>query len=402
MGSEKTHGSAGSEIQRGGGITSDSRAGSQQPAANDLGALALFGSEAASNIETPTVGRDASVPGPSQDPVRTLRTKLAADSPSRDSRFLLSPPADLKLAVAGYASTVRSFLSSRVREYLVRHPKLPAQAGLIASIVVAALIVGHYVGRIDVVRINQVPSQPSAPVRGASEPLKAETSAPTPIPPPAVERQPADRTTDVRNTQLAPVAKAPGPMPPPAKAQPPKAQRSTIDIANANSSPRRADISRPREVGRETQTALRNDAAAPVIAPPSSVSSAAPLVAASARPTAALSTPASPVQPATGSPAEFERPGPVYSAQDIDVRPPQMLDADLPRPAVMNWPTVKNSMELLVTADGSVERVKWLTTRERMPDVMLLSRAKLWKFSPALRDGQPVRYRLIVTWEVNP
>jgi len=59
-------------------------------------------------------------------------------------------------------------------------------------------------------------------------------------------------------------------------------------------------------------------------------------------------------------------------------------------------------MELLVTPGGSVERVKWLTTRERMPDVMLLSRAKLWKFSPALRDGQPVRYRLIVTWEVNP
>jgi outer membrane biosynthesis protein TonB len=315
---------------------------------------------------------------------------------------LLSPPADLKLAVGGYASTVRSFLTSRVREYLVRHPKLPAQAGLIASIVVAAVIVGHYVGRIDVVSINQVPSQPSAPAPVAPEPLNAETPAPTPIPSPAVERQPADRTTDVRNTQLAPVAKAPEPMPPPAKAQLPKAQRSTIAIANANSSPRRTENPRPREVERETQTALQNSAAAPVIAPPSSVSSAAPLVAASARPTAVISTPASPAQPATGSAADFESPGPVYSAQDIDVRPPQMLDADLPRPAVMNWPTVKNSMELLVTADGSVERVKWLTSRERMPDVMLLSRAKLWKFSPAVRDGQPVRYRLIVTWEVNP
>lgn len=59
-------------------------------------------------------------------------------------------------------------------------------------------------------------------------------------------------------------------------------------------------------------------------------------------------------------------------------------------------------MEVVVMADGSVERVKWLTTRDRMPDVMLLSRAKLWKFSPAVRDGRPVRYRLIVTWEVNP
>jgi hypothetical protein len=33
---------------------------------------------------------------------------------------------------------------------------------------------------------------------------------------------------------------------------------------------------------------------------------------------------------------------------------------------------------------------------------MLLSRAKLWKFSPAIRDGRPVRYRLVVTWLVNP
>jgi hypothetical protein len=283
----------------------------------------------------------------------------------------------------------------------VRHPKLPAQAGLIASIVVAAVIVGHYVGRIDVVTVDQVPSQSSSPAQVASEPLKAETPAPTPIPPPAVERQPADRTTGVRNTQLAPV-KAPGPTSQAAKAQPPKPQRSTIDIANANSSARRAENPRPREVVRETQTALRNGAAAPVAAPPSSVTSAAPLVAASARPTTALPAPASPVQPAIGSTADFESRGPVYSAQDVDVRPPQMLDADLPRPAVMNWPTVKNSMELLVTTDGSVERVKWLTSRERMPDVMLLSRAKLWKFSPALRDGQPVRYRLIVTWEVNP
>jgi hypothetical protein len=97
-----------------------------------------------------------------------------------------------------------------------------------------------------------------------------------------------------------------------------------------------------------------------------------------------------------------ESSGPIYSARDVDVRPPQMLEADLPRPAVLNWPTIKNSMEVIVTEGGSVQRVKWLTSGERMPDVMLLSRAKLWKFSPALRDGHPVRYRLIVTWEVNP
>jgi hypothetical protein len=37
-----------------------------------------------------------------------------------------------------------------------------------------------------------------------------------------------------------------------------------------------------------------------------------------------------------------------------------------------------------------------------MPDMMLLSRAKLWKFGPAMKDGHPVRYRLVLKWEVNP
>jgi hypothetical protein len=375
----------------------DGIADGNDPDAKDLGALALFGSEATSSIETPAVGREPREPfvhGPSQDPVRSLRTKLAAESGLRGSHFLLRRPAALKLAVRQYASTVRSVLASRLREYLVRHPKLPAQAGLVASIVIAAVIVGHFVGGIDVVRIDQVPSPPSSSAPVPSESLTGEAKVRTPIPPPAVQQQAADRTTDVRNAQLAP--KAPGPMLPAAKAQPPKPQRSAIAIANSNSSSRRVENPRPREIGREPQPTARTGAAVPVIAPPSSVAAVAPLVAANARPTNALPAPASPVT------ADFESDGPIYSAQDVDVRPPQMLGADLPRPAVLNWPTIKNSMELLVTPGGSVERVKWLTTRERMPDVMLLSRAKLWKFSPALRDGQPVRYRLIVTWEVNP
>jgi len=92
----------------------------------------------------------------------------------------------------------------------------------------------------------------------------------------------------------------------------------------------------------------------------------------------------------------------VYSAQDRDVRPPQQIDIDLPRPTVVSWATIKNSMELIVAEDGSVQRVKWLGPSQRMPDMMLLSRAKVWKFAPALKEGHPVRYRLILTWEVNP
>jgi hypothetical protein len=37
-----------------------------------------------------------------------------------------------------------------------------------------------------------------------------------------------------------------------------------------------------------------------------------------------------------------------------------------------------------------------------MPDMMLLSGAKLWKFTPAYKDGEPVRYRTVLTWKGFP
>jgi hypothetical protein len=403
MGSEMTHGPAGSDFQRRGGTISDSTVERRQPAVNeiakasetgadDLGALALFSSEAASSTETAAVGREPHVSRPPEDPVRSLRTKLAADSRLHSSRLVLSRMRALRLAVADYASTVRSLLASRSREYLVRHPKLPAQAGLIVCILVAAVMVGHYVGRIDV-----VPSQAPSPARVASEPLTGGPPVvPTPTPPPAVQlapptvpRQAVDRPRDVRSAQ----------MPPAAKAQTPRPQRSTVNIDDSsNSRSRRVENPRPQEIRRETSTARRTAAAETVTASPPSVSVAVPVVPPSARPTVTPSPLAPPVQTAIAD----ESSSPIYSARDVDVRPPQMIEAELPRPAVLNWPTIKNSMELIVTEGGSVQRVKLLTSGERMPDVMLLSRAKLWKFSPALRDGQPVRYRLILTWEVNP
>lgn len=92
----------------------------------------------------------------------------------------------------------------------------------------------------------------------------------------------------------------------------------------------------------------------------------------------------------------------VYSREDLDVRPPQMLSPELPRPAVASWPTRTNSMELIVSESGSVERVRLVRPPQRMPDMMLLSRAKVWKFQPAVKDGRPVRYRVVLSWEVNP
>jgi hypothetical protein len=54
--------------------------------------------------------------------------------------------------------------------------------------------------------------------------------------------------------------------------------------------------------------------------------------------------------------------------------------------------------ELVIAADGSVETVR-LLPGDRTPTVsesMMLSAAKAWRFSPATRGNQAVRYRKTV------
>ncbi len=95
----------------------------------------------------------------------------------------------------------------------------------------------------------------------------------------------------------------------------------------------------------------------------------------------------------------------IYSAADADVQPPVMLYPSLPPTVFVARNadvTVINRMELVVSADGTVERVRLVNGPTRMPDMMLLSGAKLWRFSPATRNGEAVRYRAIVTWSGFP
>jgi TonB family protein len=61
-----------------------------------------------------------------------------------------------------------------------------------------------------------------------------------------------------------------------------------------------------------------------------------------------------------------------------------------------------NTMELLVDEFGRVEQVQLVSPPVRLGDMTLLSAAKTWRFHPALKDGQPVRYRLSVSWTVSP
>ena len=91
----------------------------------------------------------------------------------------------------------------------------------------------------------------------------------------------------------------------------------------------------------------------------------------------------------------------IYSVEDADVIPPKTAER-LPDPTFSAWTTRTNAMEVIVSDTGAVEHVRLVGAPQRMPDILVLSRAKMWKFTPALKDGRPVRYRLRLTWEVNP
>ena len=95
----------------------------------------------------------------------------------------------------------------------------------------------------------------------------------------------------------------------------------------------------------------------------------------------------------------------IYSPNDMDVQPPVMLYPSLPPPVFFAKPgesVAFNRMELVIAADGSVERVRLVNGPARMPDMMLLSGAKAWRFAPAMKNGEAVRYRTTISWSGFP
>jgi len=87
----------------------------------------------------------------------------------------------------------------------------------------------------------------------------------------------------------------------------------------------------------------------------------------------------------------------VFSAADAEVVPPLLVRPHLrtsPRPGVRveDLPQV----ELLVSPTGEVESVKLVSPSAGVTSAMMLSAIKTWRFEPAKRVGQPVRYRLLM------
>jgi hypothetical protein len=92
----------------------------------------------------------------------------------------------------------------------------------------------------------------------------------------------------------------------------------------------------------------------------------------------------------------------IYSDEDPDVTPARLLTTQTGGPLFSGAQPEMNTMELIVSPQGRVEQVRLISPPRRMTDMLLLSGAKTWKFTPAMKEGVPVRYRTTISWEITP
>jgi hypothetical protein len=105
-------------------------------------------------------------------------------------------------------------------------------------------------------------------------------------------------------------------------------------------------------------------------------------------PTAAAASAATPVAPPDLT---------IYTAADTDVTPPRAIGSHQPAaPAGGARPDELPEVELVVSPAGEVESVRLVTPQAGVRPAMMLSAIKSWRFDPATRKGQPVRYRLLM------
>jgi hypothetical protein len=333
----------------------------------------------ANRFDSP-VSRPADPIGQSENALRSLRERLiSVDAEAHRHAPLVRRINAVRDATTRSAFAAGAMVASRIRYHLVQHPKLPLGAVSIACIFTAALVVRFLVGGMG------MPPAPAGVANVASDhsvdsPAVTKASIPPPsIPPPRTEVEPVRGPNELRS---APAVRRAVP---------------ELKIVTKPAQEARRPDAPLNEIRRDVSISRRSAAAQPDTSASSSPAAAATVPDARQAPPLLSST------PNPGGIIENDASSNVvYSDRDRDVRPPQIIDSELPRPTVAGWRTDTNTIELIVSENGSVEHVKFLTAPQRMTDGMLLSRAKLWKFAPALKDGHPVRYRVIMTWEVNP
>ena len=195
------------------------------------------------------------------------------------------------------------------------------------------------------------------------------------------------------------------PAPGPAVPEPAPVDVTPVDVSTPKvQAPPAAPRTRPRTTPQAPQHAAvpavtSLPPATPVAVAPPSVTATVPAAATAV--TAVAEAPAPTPTPAPNPALYVEvEASPIYTKDDPDVTPARLLTSQNGAGLDASITDV-NSMELVISKLGRVEQAKLSAPAKRMTDMVLLSSAKTWKFAPAMRNGQPVRYRTVYSWETT-
>ncbi len=102
------------------------------------------------------------------------------------------------------------------------------------------------------------------------------------------------------------------------------------------------------------------------------------------------------VQPVAAVAPLMAVPPRVYTSQDTQVAPPVAVRQPVPVFRLQGAPPAPGSIEVLINEEGAVEQAIIRSTISPRYDQQLLTAARDWAFSPALLDGNPVKYRKLM------
>jgi hypothetical protein len=137
-----------------------------------------------------------------------------------------------------------------------------------------------------------------------------------------------------------------------------------------------------------------SEAGVPLVAP---VNQVANLTEMTAAPLEAVSDPIGPASVAALAQDDY-----VYSSEGGGVVAPRLTSLGFVRRLVSGLRVRTSTIELVVSKSGTVERAKIFSTPAHWEDALLLSRAKMFQFVPASRNGFPVRYRFVMDVDTSP
>jgi tetratricopeptide (TPR) repeat protein len=89
----------------------------------------------------------------------------------------------------------------------------------------------------------------------------------------------------------------------------------------------------------------------------------------------------------------------IYGSANADVKPPIVVNQTLPSwipPANLASMTFHGRLEIVIDENGTVQAASIAAPTHILYDKVLLSATRSWRYQPAMKDGQAVKYRKLI------